>query len=673
MSSAEATSTGPRQRRGRQEHAGEGSVQQQSPVKQKSTSSPTTRPYTGSWLYFLHLAAAFVTIALISDGTPRWVAPMYGHFLASSYHSALGVASVLLGGLFGFLWQEAVPKAEPDTLLRWNRPREWPTLLAAIHAIYLTPVSHAMFRFSGKLGPVVGPLLTMLPAYAAIFWIVAATIRMRAGNGRVLATGVALLALIGPVLQGERLCAQVREMFTFVSKLDKSTVRQYLPSPALADKAGDLLIQTQEFVSSVQWWTVTTCGILTLSAGVWMAVAGITSILAICRPLDGMDGTENNDKRLVKSKAAKINSRRYAPALSRAALLLLAGAGFFLDRGLLCKVNNPKVIQTFPIHLGERFLIHAHTESITGYLSVIEDSELHGGALFLRCDHSLIGGGYLEYNLDSVFGAFYFLEFARFIENPKRDVNWDRRALQIGLGIGIAARGLLTYEKNVTLDLVEIDPVVYDYARTYFALPEPQNVHITDGRVFLDNQAALVAASPDDLSLKYDWILHDVFTGGLVPGQLFSIESLESARSILRPGGVLAMNYVGTLHSRATYIVIRTLREVFPHVICYSEDPQLEDPIYNMVFFASEDPIRFGAPTPEELADRGGMFGMFWDQFPKHHINITDVATSQNHGKPAFVTDQENVLQTLKGPQMQSAKRHWEVMRTLYGMDFWAI
>jgi len=60
----------------------------------------------------------------------------------------------------------------------------------------------------------------------------------------------------------------------------------------------------------------------------------------------------------------------------------------------------------------------------------------------------------------------------------------NRRCLRSGLGAGLAARALHQHQVKVTI--VEIDPVVYDFARRYFAVPEPSGgVFLEDARAFL--------------------------------------------------------------------------------------------------------------------------------------------------------------------------------------------
>ncbi|RKP34168.1 S-adenosyl-L-methionine-dependent methyltransferase [Dimargaris cristalligena] len=168
-------------------------------------------------------------------------------------------------------------------------------------------------------------------------------------------------------------------------------------------------------------------------------------------------------------------------------------------------------------------------ESVTGWISVIDNTEQ--GYLALRAGDSLIGGRWKKPR-DSVFLIFYAMEGVRLIKNRKLNDHTvaRERGLQIGLGVGICTDSL--ERLGVPMDVVEIDPAVYDYARRYFGLVKPHGVHIMDGRHFIEHVAE---------DNTYDHIFHDVFTGGSVPAPLFSVEALQQLKRILKPDGVLSL------------------------------------------------------------------------------------------------------------------------------------
>lgn len=91
----------------------------------------------------------------------------------------------------------------------------------------------------------------------------------------------------------------------------------------------------------------------------------------------------------------------------------------------------------------------------------------------------------------------------------------------------------MTQKINTTV--VEIDPAVYDYARKYFSLPEPNQVYIQDGRDWIHDHASLAAED------KYDYVVHDCFSGGGVSPHLFTLEFWEELKAIMKSDGVVAV------------------------------------------------------------------------------------------------------------------------------------
>lgn len=84
--------------------------------------------------------------------------------------------------------------------------------------------------------------------------------------------------------------------------------------------------------------------------------------------------------------------------------------------------------------------------------------------------------------------------------------------------------------------VVEIDPVVYNYATTYFGLKTPHAVHITDARGWVRTEAALPTPTQ-----RYDIVVHDCFSGGSVPAHIFTREFWEDLKKLVAPDGVVAV------------------------------------------------------------------------------------------------------------------------------------
>jgi spermidine synthase len=136
-----------------------------------------------------------------------------------------------------------------------------------------------------------------------------------------------------------------------------------------------------------------------------------------------------------------------------------------------------------------------------------------------------------------------------------------RRVLFIGLGGGTGPRQFAAMYPDVTIDAVDVDPVVVDVAQRFFAVqPGPRlKLHTQDGRVFLQRTTE-----------SWDLIVIDAYTvneyGSTIPPHLCTREFFELAAAHLTPDGLLhfhcAASRIGVL-PRALY---KTLRIVFPSV-----------------------------------------------------------------------------------------------------------
>jgi spermidine synthase len=100
-----------------------------------------------------------------------------------------------------------------------------------------------------------------------------------------------------------------------------------------------------------------------------------------------------------------------------------------------------------------------------------------------------------------------------------------------GLGLGTTPTALMAH--GITTTIVEIDPVVHDFATRYFALPTDHTAIIED--------AVTVACRLAESEQRFDYIVHDVFTGGAEPVDLFTLEFLQKLHTILKPNGVIAL------------------------------------------------------------------------------------------------------------------------------------
>lgn len=168
------------------------------------------------------------------------------------------------------------------------------------------------------------------------------------------------------------------------------------------------------------------------------------------------------------------------------------------------------------------------------------------------------------------------------------------KVLIVGLGGGSTQRSFLQHYPKITIDSVEIDPVVVAVATNFFGVPlSPRHrVHVADGREFMRRSRT-----------RYDLIIMDAYTttpqGSTMPPHLATREQAELIREHLTPDGVAAYNMIGTLRgwkSKEVEALAAVLGEVFASVYVAPARQSM-----NVVLFAIPTDE---APTLQELASR---------------------------------------------------------------------
>jgi hypothetical protein len=250
------------------------------------------------------------------------------------------------------------------------------------------------------------------------------------------------------------------------------------------------------------------------------------------------------------------------------------------------------------------------------------------------------------------------------------------------LGIGTTPSALVAHGIDTTV--VEIDPVVHEFADKYFALQE-NNIPVLQDAVKYTAQLV-------NHSMTYDYIVHDVFTGGAEPVDLFTLEFLQGLSSLLKPDGVVAIvsppprinvfsytysrilqNYAGDLSQPAPRIVVNTINEVFPTCRIFRESPPDATVLdaagmdfTNMVIFCkkTDTPLTFRHPVVEDfLQSRARQ--MFLE--PKH-----EVKESELYGEDVGILRRNNTDVLTKWHE-SSALGHWAVMRTVLPPRIWEL
>ncbi len=127
----------------------------------------------------------------------------------------------------------------------------------------------------------------------------------------------------------------------------------------------------------------------------------------------------------------------------------------------------------------------------------------------------------------------------------------------IGLAAGTTPRQYTAVFGPIPIDGVEIDPVIVDVGRRFFAMTEPNlAVHVEDGRYFLARTQA-----------RYDVVAVDAYRLPYIPFHLTTKEFFTEVRDHLVEKGVVVIN-VGRTESdyRLVEALAATMSAVFPSV-----------------------------------------------------------------------------------------------------------
>lgn len=298
-------------------------------------------------------------------------------------------------------------------------------------------------------------------------------------------------------------------------------------------------------------------------------------------------------------------------------LLALAAANRSVRGVLLILAALMLVLHVLRWH--ERWVERVHAfngillEADTPYSSVTvwdrEDSFWGKNVRFLFIDNGYHGAMSLE---DPSTLVFHYTRAYRLAEALRPDA---RRALLLGGGAFTVARDYRARHPEGSIDVVEIDPVVINAAKTYFKLEDDPgiNVILEDARTFTRREAA---ARPG----AYQVVFGDVFRSShTVPFHLTTRETAEEIFSLLDERGVYLVNVIASEDGEKSAFLqamIRTLSDVFPSVLAIHSSPTGKNGLGNFLVIASKEP-----PDIETVRARAA---------PPLHVMLDNVVTARD-------------------------------------------
>ncbi|MCJ1248758.1 hypothetical protein MMC30_005977 [Trapelia coarctata] len=546
------------------------------------------RSTTKSCLKALQLV---ILAAVYSPVSQLCLSPVYGSIPASLHHPRLVMAAILTGWVTKSSMQKYFPRGIANLL--------------PVFAFSIPTIQFFLFKSSGNLGPVYGPLATELATYfpLAALSVYAAAVVLDALD----------LSRYGERMQNSGPAIASYFIFTAAEKLSAEYIHRNVGSSVLFTRTG------LQFVLAAFY------GLLLPSKALLLAVV---------------------------------------PLLHFA----------FLNSHVPLGMTTNALNSTLQL---DGFSLIARQESITGYISVLDN--VKSGFRVMRCDHSLLGGEFIpppNYHWkvkDPIYSIFTTLEAVRLVEADfsntlpaARTTNDHLNALVIGLGIGTAPTALVAHGIHTTT--VEIDPVVSKFATQYFSLPKNHTTIIEDAVKYV---ARAQAGGPSQQT--YSYIIHDVFTGGAEPADLFTQEFIQGLSDLLKPEGVIAINYAGDLLLPSAPLILTTILSIFPSCRLFREiplpppapnSPPPTSDFTNLVIFCikSATPFTFREPVETDfLASAARRENLY----PRYEMRVEDL---RGQGERVLRRGKTGVLE--RG-QRESAVGHWAIMRRVLPGRVW--
>ncbi|EMC93870.1 hypothetical protein BAUCODRAFT_124622 [Baudoinia panamericana UAMH 10762] len=535
-----------------------------------AVAKPDEKPFSTSNIYkVLGLTLPLLTIAALNSVVSQDVlSPVYGRLPASVNHAEAITATVLLG----FIWRHFFGGAHEWSILPY----------LTLWAFYKPVLDLYLMQYSGKLGPILGCIITGF---------------------------LGCHTLIIPSAYAVAHALEVLNLQDRLGAIASYAIARYMPTAAVW--APDIFTPVK-----LQYLMGLTYGLLSPSKPYWMFTLGLPSLIHAFLANPHFDSPRNLG---------------------------------VLNRDLA--VHNWTVLD--------------RQWSSTGYVSVAESLDL--GYRVLRCDHSLLGGEWLltderrqkegwQVN-EPIYAVFQMLEAVRLIIVEPAIFDSSAQALVIGLGVGTAPKAMIAHGINTTT--VELDPAVHHFAKKYFELPDEHTVVLQDA-------VSWAAAASATQTQHYEYIIHDVFTGGAEPLSLFTDTFVGHLRSLLTANGVVAINYAGRLELDLTKRVLSTIYNTFDgHCKVFRDAPKPDtEDFMNLIIFCRNSPgsISFREPT---ASDYLGSKSRKHYLLPKSEYEIPFI-----HNDTDAVLTRDKIGQYRKD-QEDSAIGHWYIMRKVLPDVVW--
>lgn len=272
-----------------------------------------------------------------------------------------------------------------------------------------------------------------------------------------------------------------------------------------------------------------------------------------------------------------------------------------------------------------------------GYYSHIEiiESTYDGKEVrLLKRDNNHSSGQFL----DSDEFVFEYTKFSLLYEHL---ITEPKNFLMIGGGAYTIPKAIHDNYPNVAIDIIELEPSLYELAKEYFRFPESNRVtnHVGDARVFLN-----------EIDTQYDMVFMDVFsTGHFVPPHLVTAEFFNNLKDNLTDDGVLIINFIGSQKTSTNKTITgsftKTVMNVFPSVSVYRTYPKAIARPQNLMYIVRKNNLPTTLPnelTMDNLEDTHTFSELYIDT--DKLVSNKDVVLTDNHNPAELLLLKERIF-----------------------------
>ena len=171
-----------------------------------------------------------------------------------------------------------------------------------------------------------------------------------------------------------------------------------------------------------------------------------------------------------------------------------------------------------------------------------------------------------------------------------------KRVAMLGGGGFSYPKYLVAHYPELSVDVVEIDPMVVSLAQRWFYLDRLMAEYDTEetGRlgIYVDDARAFL----EDSERQYDAIVNDCFAARVPAMGLATVEAVHVIHERLTPGGLYLTNVISALRgprAKLLHSVMRTLQGEFTHVHVIPGSEGLPRPVDNYVVIATDGDYAF--------------------------------------------------------------------------------